>query len=131
MRTRRVETGPPHAFSASGPTGLANESTWTPSGSADPDSAAACTIGNGSLSACRLGRVSYAALIGFLVFVGLGLVIYVLPVLLFMLAGGGNMRDFGDFASMFTVPAFVAVLLALASLLFAVTGYFVVLFRKR
>lgn len=130
MRTRGVETGSPHAFSTSGPTGSANESTWTPSGSNESDRAGACKTGNGSPSVCRLGRVSYVALVGFLVFVGLGLVIYVLPVLLFMLAGNGNLRDFGDFASGFTVPAFVAVLLALASLLFAVIGYFVVLFRK-
>lgn len=68
-------------------------------------------------------------LIGCPVFAGLGLVIYGLPVLLFMLSGGGSMSSFGSFANAFSIPAIVSLLLGLVCLFFAAIGYFVVLFK--
>lgn len=83
-----------------------------------------------NVSARHLSKLSFAALVGCPVFAGVGLVIYVLPVLLFILAGGGNLQTFGNFANAFTVPAVCALVLGFACLLLAAIGYFVVNFRR-
>lgn len=79
----------------------------------------------------RFKRLSDAALLGFPVFLGVGLVIYVLPVLLVMLAGGGSIRTFGTFANAFTLPAIGSVVLGLSSLTFAAAGYLVALLKHK
>lgn len=80
-------------------------------------------------SRCKLGKLSFALLIGCPALIALGLVIYVLPVILFMISGGGSMSSFGELAQGFTIPALVAVGGGVLSLILAVIGYFVVLFK--
>lgn len=106
------------------------DSPWIPFGANATGSVLTSDVAGSEFPACRLGKLSSAALIGCPVFAGLGLVIYILPVLLFMLAGEVSLRNFGDFANVFTVPAIVSLWLGLACLVFSVVGYFVVLFKK-
>lgn len=112
------------------PRGTGEGAPWIPFGAKATGSVLTADAAGLHLQRGRLGKLSSAALIGCLVFAGLGLVIYVLPVLLYMLAGDGSLRNFGDFANVFTVPAIVSLWLGLACLVFSVVGYFVVLFKK-
>lgn len=110
--------------------GTGEGAPWIPFGAKATGSVLTADVAGSHLQRGRLGKLSSAALIGCLVFAGIGLVIYVLPVLLYVLAGDGSLRNFGDFANVFTVPAIVSLWLGLACLVFSVVGYFVVLFKK-
>lgn len=82
-------------------------------------------------SRCKLGKLSFALLIACPALVALGLVIYVLPVVLFMFSGGGSMNSFGELAQGFTIPALVALGIGVLCLILAAIGYFVVLFKVK
>ncbi|PQZ93631.1 hypothetical protein CQ018_08170 [Arthrobacter sp. MYb227] len=82
-------------------------------------------------SRCKLGKLSFSLLIACPALIALGLVIYVLPVVLFMISGGGSMNSFGELAQGFTIPALVAVGSGVLCLILAAIGYFVVLFKVK
>lgn len=82
-------------------------------------------------SRCKLGTLSFALLIACPALIALGLVIYVLPVVLFMISGGGSMNSFGELAQGFTIPSLVALGSGVVSLVLAAIGYFVVLFKVK
>ncbi|MGL3804622.1 hypothetical protein ACSYDW_00835 [Paeniglutamicibacter sp. R2-26] len=84
-----------------------------------------------TVQACRLSKVSFAALVACPIFALLGLVLYGLPAVLFMITGGGSMMSFSSCANLFTVPAACAFALGFLSLLFAAVGYFVVFFNRK
>lgn len=81
--------------------------------------------------ACRLSKVSFAALVACPIFALMGLVLYGLPAVLFMVTGGGSMMSFSSCANLFTVPAVGAFALGFLSLVFAAVGYFVVFFNRK
>ena len=80
-------------------------------------------------SQCKLGKLSFALLIACPALITLGLVIYVLPVVLFVISGGGSMNNFGALAQGFTIPALIAVGSGVLCLILSAIGYFVVLFK--
>ncbi|MFJ6417350.1 hypothetical protein [Paeniglutamicibacter sp. NPDC091659] len=81
--------------------------------------------------ASHLSKLSFVALVACPVFAVVGLIIYGLPVLLFMVAGSGSLMAFGSCANAFTVPAVCALALGFVCLLFAAVGYFVVFFNRK
>lgn len=100
--------------------------------SAAPPKACALMRGVGELPpvpACILGKLSFIALVACPAFIALGLLIYVLPVLLFMFSGGGSMNSFGEMAEGFTAPALISAGIGLGCLALSALGYFAVLFK--